>query len=114
MLFFGKKGEDNFIGQLTLFMEVRAVTRAQMELGMEHVNLSALDLAWAPSARMPTFAAGPLGGVAPRDDVPVVRGQVLSGGARGVPAQPSDTHEDSYRDAGGVVHHVIVTRRPDG
>lgn len=47
VLFFGKKGEDGFIGQLNLFMEVRAISRAELELGIDAVPLSALDLAFA-------------------------------------------------------------------
>jgi len=150
MLFFGKKGEDGFIGQLTLFLEVRGITRAQLELGMDGLGLSAMDAAWTPHARNPAFDAEFLGGAGPfvagppsgfpgaasqyrgppmdghfrggpgagprGGGVPVVQGRAVSGpaAATGLGAQPEDTREESYWDEQGVLHHVIITRGPDG
>lgn len=49
VLFFGKKGEDGFIGQMNVFIEVRSISRAELELGIDRVRLTVLDMAVAAS-----------------------------------------------------------------
>jgi hypothetical protein len=95
VLFFGKKGEDGFIGQLNLFLEVRSITRAELELGIDSLALSILSpterelarpavvsLGPAPSignSRLHTVAVGsPIGN--PVDGTPVVLGQAMPTG----------------------------------
>lgn len=81
VLLFGKKGEDGFIGQLQLFVEVRGVPRAELELGLERPGFGAPDL---------PLGAGPLGrfGVqaplglmgSPISGTPVVLGHAMPAG----------------------------------
>jgi len=100
VLFFGKKGEDGFIGQLSVFLEVRSISRAELELGIDRLTLSALDMAIAselgglrPSPMGPMGRMGSLGmlgypghGLSPHvgpsvGGTPVVLGHALPRGA---------------------------------
>lgn len=55
LLFFGKRGEDGFIGQVNLFLEVKAVTLAEVEQG--EAPLVALGSSWQPGMQVMTGSA---------------------------------------------------------
>jgi hypothetical protein len=132
VLFFGKKGEDGFIGQVNLFLEVRSITRAELELGIDGMSLSILSPTESSSGLSPMAVGSPIGN--PIGGTPVVLGQAMptgvvaggpgivqgsvvdpgtartQGGARSVPT----TREETFRDSDGRVHHVVITRQPNG
>jgi len=60
LLFMGKKGEDGLVGQVGVFLEVKSISRAELELGLDNLALSALDLSWSPSPGLGSMGMGGL------------------------------------------------------
>lgn len=69
LLFMGKKGENGFVGQVSIFVEVKPISIAEIELGIDGLTLRALDLARTvprgPSAFPGAYAAHHLSGGSP-------------------------------------------------
>jgi hypothetical protein len=142
VLLFGKKGEDGFIGQLSLLLEVRSISRAELEFGLDVLTMPSLaradivTMGRAGPMHPVTMMGNPVGPAI--GGTPVVLGQVMPGGApsgghnvvQGSTVHSADVHsvpvglprpsrgagarEEVYQEPGGRVRHVLITRHPDG
>lgn len=109
MLFFGKKGEDGFVGQIKLFLEVKSISRAELELGIEGMGFNAMDPRWTAPSLTPGLVVLDPSMIATAGDsgqpVPV-QGRVVRGGVA------SGTAVQSGVVQGSAVQGDVVTGRP--